>query len=521
MDRRRARHPGVRLRLRTRLLLLLAGLLAVGLVVADVVTYSSLDRFLAQRTDQELAGAVRPTARALALVAAGLEPPPDAGYGIPPGTYGAILAPTGRLVAQIEFTAGPTASPPVPELPAAVVVAVADEGTTVVQTVAGLRGGGSYRLLAQPATSPPGDVLVVAVPLSGVDATLSRLLLIELLAGALVLVALLLVGYLLVRVGLRPLDRMAAAADGIAAGDLSRRVEPADPRTEVGRLANAINEMLGRIEGAFAERRASEERLRRFVADASHELRTPLTSIRGYAEMFRRGLAEHPEDLAAAMDRIASEAARMSSLVDDLLLLAQLDQGRPLARDRVELGVLAADAARDAQAADPARAVTAMVGEGDHAVIGDEARLRQVVANLVTNALVHTPPGTPVEIVVGREDDRVSLSVVDHGSGIDPATCDHLFERFWRADPARSRGRSGGGTGLGLAIVAAVVAAHGGSVTVGATPGGGATFVVSLPAAGPPAAGARCEERGDGPASATRATDVAAAPHGAAPPPAP
>src|SRR5581483_1809944 len=248
-------------------------------------------------------------------------------------------------------------------------------------------------------------------------------------------------------------------------------------RTEVGRLGLALNAMLGRIEEAFAARQASEERLRRFVADASHELRTPVASIRGYAELFRRGASGNAQDLAMSMRRIEDEAARMGHLVDDLLLLARLDEGRPLERRPVDLSQLAADAAADARALDPDRPIT-LEAAGPLEVAGDEQRLRQVLANLVRNALVHTPGGTPVAISTARQGESATLAIVDHGPGIPREVGDRIFERFYRADPAR--GRDGGSSGLGLSIVAAIVAAHGGSVDVTDTPGGGATFTLRL-----------------------------------------
>jgi two-component system OmpR family sensor kinase len=281
---------------------------------------------------------------------------------------------------------------------------------------------------------------------------------------------------------------MGDTAAAIAAGDMSRRVAPATPRTEIGRLGLALNSMLTQIEAAFAERTNSEQRLRRFVADASHELRTPLTSIRGYAELMRGGAARSTEDSALARRRIEDEAVRMSVLVDDMLLLARLDQGRPLEREPVDLQLIARDAFADARAVAPDRAV-GLNAPRRILVSGDEMRLRQVVGNLVRNALVHTPAGTPVEIGVNDADGLAILTVADHGTGLAPDTAAKVFEPFYRADPGRSRDR--GGSGLGLSIVAAVMAAHQGTVQVSETPGGGATFSVQLPMAGEPPASAR------------------------------
>lgn len=287
------------------------------------------------------------------------------------------------------------------------------------------------------------------------------------------------VSWFVVRRTLRPLNRMEADATRIAAGDLSRRVEPADDRTEVGRLGIALNQMLGEIESSFTARRESENRLRQFVADASHELRTPLSSIRGYAELFRRGASERPEDLEVTMRRIEEEAARMGVLVDDLLLLARLDEGGPtFAEEPVDLAEIVRDACADANARAPERAITC---EAPHSVVvtGDEARLRQVAANLVGNALAHTPADSPVEIRARAVDGRGHLEVVDQGPGIPESDIAHIFDRFWRAD--QSRERSTGGAGLGLSIVAAIVDGHGGTVTAENVNGGGARFVVRVP----------------------------------------
>jgi two-component system OmpR family sensor kinase len=290
-----------------------------------------------------------------------------------------------------------------------------------------------------------------------------------------------------VRLGLRPLEGIGETAGAIAAGDLTRRVTPAEERTEVGRLGLSLNAMLAQIEAAFEERRASEARLRRFVADASHELRTPLTSIRGYAELFRRGAGARPEDLAKSMARIEAEASRMGVLVDDLLLLARLDQGRPLERDPVDLGAIATEAVEAFRAIDPGRHIDVVV-EGDVSLTGDGGRLRQVIDNLLDNVRAHTPAAAPAHVRVAGHEHEVDLSVIDEGPGLSREASARLFERFYRGDPARSR--QTGGAGLGLSIVAAIVEAHGGTVratAADAAPGhdGGVTFEVRLPRVSP------------------------------------
>ncbi|HST40191.1 MAG TPA: HAMP domain-containing sensor histidine kinase, partial [Conexibacter sp.] len=273
-------------------------------------------------------------------------------------------------------------------------------------------------------------------------------------------------------------------AGKIAGGDLSQRVAATDPRSEVGRLGLAFNGMLDRLEVAFEQRRQSEERLRVFLADASHELRTPLSSIRGYAELFRIGAARSPEDTEKAMRRIEEEATRMGVLVEDLLALARLDEVREAEHGPVDLAALARDAVDDARAAAPSRELTLELPSGGRALVeGNASQLRQVLANLLRNALVHTPEGTPIEVAVEAAEGAAGttrLIVRDHGPGlppeIDPA---ELFERFWRAEGGRTRGQAG--AGLGLAIVAGIVDAHGGTVGARNAPGGGAEFTVALP----------------------------------------
>jgi two-component system OmpR family sensor kinase len=342
--------------------------------------------------------------------------------------------------------------------------------------------GTRYRVVVE-REAPDGALRVVALPLDDVDSLMSRLITVELLASALILILLALLGFWMVKLGLTPLKQMTRTATAIAGGDLSSRVPPVAPGTEAGELGTALNRMLGRIEEAFDERTRSEARLRQFVSDASHELRTPVTTIRGYAELYRAGGLDDPEQLDQAMRRTEDEAIRLGTMVDDLLLLARLDQGRPLDQAPVDLAVIVRDAAADARAVAPDRDVTTAV-EGPVVVLGDEGRLRQVVANLVGNALVHTPAGTAVDLTAAvHADGRAVLAVHDHGPGIPAEVAERVFERFYRQDPARSRHH--GGSGLGLAITQAIVNAHGGEIRLDPRPGGGSTFEVSLPAAPP------------------------------------
>jgi two-component system OmpR family sensor kinase len=332
--------------------------------------------------------------------------------------------------------------------------------------------------------------LALALPLTGVSDAVTQVRLLVILFGLLVTGVCALLGWLAIRRAFLPLTEVEETAAAIAAGDLSRRVPDHPKTTEVGRLTSSLNGMLAQIENAFHAREASEQRTRRFAADASHELRTPLASIRGFAELYRQGAVREPDDVARTMGRIEDESRRMGALVDDLLLLARLDEQRPARTDPVDLAVLAGDATHDARGLAPDRRVrlvglTEGHGPEPAVVIGDDHRLRQVVANLVGNADRHTPPGTPIEVAVGRQDGRAVLEVRDHGTGLPPEEAVKVFERFYRLDASRSRARGqGGGSGLGLSIVTAVVTAHGGRVGVAPTPGGGATFRVELPLAG-------------------------------------
>ncbi|GGS53822.1 hypothetical protein GCM10010156_10700 [Planobispora rosea] len=339
------------------------------------------------------------------------------------------------------------------------------------------RGPGGARLLAM---DTPQALLAASDELTG------RVARVMIVTSVVTLACLTLLAAHLVRRGLRPLDRIVEAAADIGAGDLDRRIETAPAGSEAGRLGHALNAMLGHIEEAFRDREESRDRLRRFVADASHELRTPIATIRGYAELFRRGAATRPEDLATAMRRIEAEAARMGTLVDEMLLLARLDQGRPLERAPVELTGLVADAVADARAVEPGRPISAEYG-GPVEVPGDEARLRQVTGNLLANVLAHTPPGTPAAVRVLRAGEEAVIEVADEGPGLTEEQRRLVFERFYRvprtAGRAREDDRGRGGAGLGLSIVAAVAAAHGGRAEADSRPGGGAVFRVTLPGA--------------------------------------
>jgi two-component system OmpR family sensor kinase len=460
------------------MLIVTVALFVVGLGGANFATYHFLSSFLVDRIDDQLRAATRPAEARLTRT--GQPHPGEHGLSLPDGSYAALVDEHGSVQREVRFNSGQDT--PRPEIPTALIRSQAPGAEPTLTTARAVSGQTEYRLIAK-ALGGDGAV-VVAMPLAEVRATQHRLLLIEGLVSGLVAAAIGLVAYWLTRRELRPLERMAQKSRAIAAGDLSQRLAPQDPRTEVGQLGDALNAMLAEIERAFDQRAAAEERLRRFVADASHELRTPVTSIRGYAELFRRGASERPADLANVMRRIEQEGERMGALVEELLLLAQLDQGLPLERQPVDLAAVVDAAVDAARAADPERPIE-LEPHSPLVILGSESRLRQVVDNLLTNARVHTPAATPIHVRVAAEGERVVLEVADEGPGVPAEEAERIFERFHRID--RSRARSHGGVGLGLAIVRSVVEAHRGAVRYRPRPGGGSIFGVSLP----PAPGAR------------------------------
>jgi two-component system, OmpR family, sensor kinase len=487
--------------LRSRVLASVLLLAAAGLVLLAAVTYAEQRSFLEERVNQQVVGAV-PTL-SFALDRLGYRPPigatgadgtasgsppsgrpagPGGGPGaggqvnLPPGTYGQRREASGKVLGDvpIQYSESETV-PPAPKLPATVPL----EKLFTVGSVdsSGLR----YRVYAKRDPEDTG-ITIAAVPLREVDQTLNQLLLVEGLVIGGVLLALGLSAYFVVRLGLRPLDRIEVTAGKIAAGQLSRRVSPADSRSEVGRLGLALNAMLDRLEKAFADRTLSEERLRQFLADASHELRTPLASIRGYAELHRMGATGDAAGTELAMRRIEDESKRMGVLVEDLLTLARLDEEPAVRRQEVDLAALARDAAEDARATAPDRTISLSTPESA-IVSGDPHQLHQVLANLTRNALVHTPAGTPIEMSVSEDEETVTVSVRDRGPGLPAKAQESIFDRFWRAEGGRGRGKAG--AGLGLAIVQGVLDAHGGQITAQNAPGGGALFVVRLPKLAP------------------------------------
>jgi two-component system OmpR family sensor kinase len=464
--------------LRARLLAVLVSLAAVGLIVAGIATYASLRSFLIDRVDHTVTGGAQAIERSLERG----RPGPggfDALGASNPGIYIGSVDTQGQISwAPIGTRPGETPLPQ-PDLSVERATGALVDGHPF--TVPAVSGDTRFRVQLERLGG--GLTLIVAAPLDEVDDTLHRLLAVELVVALSVLVAILVLGLWLVRLGLRPLGRIELTAAAIAGGDLSQRVENDDSRTEVGRLGGALNTMLGQIEEAFDERTASEQRLRRFVADASHELRTPLAAVRAYAELFDRGARERPDDLERAMTGIQRESRRMGLLVDDLLLLARLDQGRPLERKPVELGEIVREAVEAARTLEPGRPLELEVPEPVE-VVGDREQLRQIFDNLLSNVRAHTPPASAATVrVLARGDDAV-VEVADTGSGLSDAQLEHAFERFYRGDMSRSR--DAGGAGLGLAITAAIAESHGGDAAVvneGRDGGQGLTVRVAIPLA--------------------------------------
>jgi two-component system OmpR family sensor kinase len=478
--------------LQKRLVALVALLLVLGFVVADVVTYTSVRSFLYGQADNTLAQNESLGFNYVTYAAERNLPVSKANLSrrVTADVYVQLLNRSGKVI--MTRPSGPAARPdPAPILTKDIPVQQVPDIDSRVRVgryagtfrpdpdavVLGSTGDpdGRYRTVA---VTVPQGTLITSISLNPTNDTLASLRRVELLASLAVLVAMGLLVLVVVRRGLRPLRQMAGTADAIASGDLTRRVPEGRPGTEIGRLGSALNEMLGQIEVAFDEKSASEERLRQFVADASHELRTPLTSIRGYAELLGRGGFSDEAGKNKALKRIEEEATRMGGLVEDLLLLAELDRGRPLRSEPVDLQRICADAVDDSNAVAHGHQLSLRPGP-PVIVIGDGERLAQVAHNLVRNALAHTPPGTEVVVTTGVAETMGFVRVSDNGPGIPPGVASRVFDRFYQGDPSRSSS----GTGLGLAIVRAIAEALHGSAEVGTAPQGGATIVVKIPLA--------------------------------------
>ena len=473
--------------LRLRMVGIITGLLLLGLALASVTTLTLLNRSLVGQVDTQLEASATEAANQAAWF--GGNRLRDSNDGRPSDYYVQIAAADGGVVQSYpSATTDPGSAPRLPSVSASGLAEFGNEPFTVDSVDRTSR----WRVIELGLVGGDGTIVgsvAVGLPLTAADATMAQMR--WALGGISLAVILLgaLAGWLAVRRSLRPLRQIEDTAAAIAAGDMSQRVPPAPLSTEVGRLGGALNEMLAQIEQAFAARAASEARMRRFVADASHELRTPLATIRGYSELYRMGAVTTKAEVDDTVKRIEDSATRMGRLVEDLLHLARLDDGRPMRAEPVDLTVLVADAVSDLHALDvgrPIRLEPLVPGTpvARCVVVGDEDRLRQVLSNLTGNVAQHTPRGTAVEIAVGhRSDGGAALAVLevrDHGQGITPEHAARVFERFYRVDFSRTRG-SGGGAGLGMAIVAAIVGAHRGTVEIAETPGGGTTVRVTLP----------------------------------------
>ena len=469
------------LSLRSRLILGAVGLLAVALLIADIAGMMLFRSFLIQRVDDQLRTPFEssPPAQLQTWLTRFCDSAQSTdSTQLPTSITILVTDAAGRVTCQLPQSAG---LDPIQAGLTAQALADAAENGTILTADPPKPGDATSRLRVLPVDS---GYAVLSISLNDVEASVKRLGLISLTVGVTILAGFTLAGIAMVRIGLRPLTRIERTAQQIAAGDLTQRIEMNAPNTEVGTLATALNTMLAQIETAFAERDKTEDRLRRFVADASHELRTPLTTIRGHAELVGKGIATSPADISRVVGRIEAESIRMSRLVEDLLLLARLDSTRGLEQRPIDLLSLAVDAVADSHVRAPDRLIairnptSTPWRDTAPVVLGDDARLRQVLTNLLSNAAEHTPPGTPIEVEVGVMGDQVRLAVIDHGQGLRIGNEDRVFERFFREDAGRGRS---GGTGLGLSICWTLIDKHGGDMHYKPTAGGGSTFEVNLP----------------------------------------
>ncbi len=502
--------------IRLRLLVATAAIALAAVVAADLTLYASLQSFLYGQVDNGLelshraveasisgpahSGPPQPNSNAPASSnngetgpqqCASIEGREVATQGLTPGTVIELRSRADVTVYRCALPELVAARKAYPALPKRITGYVLDgaqgEERTAYFSTASKSGHGNFRVRASILRSGPdtGDTLIVAVPLSDLDATLARLQVFELFVTAVALIAVLALGWWVVRASLRPLRDIERTAEAITAGQLTERVPGDQSRTEVGRVSRAFNVMLERIAAAFAERnrtvdelRESEERMRRFIADASHELRTPLAAVTAYAELFDRGAAERPEDLRRVMEGVQRESIRMGHLVEDLLLLARLDEGQSLKLEPIDLVAVVAESVATARTLGPQWPV-ALVAGAPVEVSADPLRIRQVVDNLLANVRVHTPSRTSTTVTVSSDASCAIVTVEDHGPGMSTEDLHRIFERFFRADTSRSREH--GGAGLGLSIVDAIARAHGGSVSVTSAPGSGTTFIVRVP----------------------------------------
>jgi two-component system OmpR family sensor kinase len=480
------RNPLSSASLRNRLLVGILLLSALGFTVSDFVAQNAMQKFLLQQVDQQLISVA--DGALLRVDRAGIQGDSDEDdekssaksaaaetplRSVPSSVSITLLDPFGNYVGGVggDLNAQKITDYLVGTLPANAAKYGNKPFTLEIP-------GSDFRVLAKVLPSALGSVFV-AQSLAGVDETSARLRVVFVLIGLLALLLIAFASRMVIRVGLRPLVAVEETAERIAAGDLSARLPDAKPDTEVGRLVTSLNAMLSRIEDSFAARTASENKLRRFVADASHELRTPLTAIRGFAELHRQGAVKGEAATSELVGRIENESVRMGALVEDLLTLARLDQSRDLIQAPVDISDLVTEAVESARAAGPDHPITLNLPE-EAFVLGDAGKIYQVVANLLANARIHTPIGTPITVSVDSNDDGTSISIADAGPGLSQEDQTRIFERFYRADPSRNRAKEEG-SGLGLSIVASVMQAHGGKVSVDSKLGEGATFTVFFP----------------------------------------
>lgn len=468
--------------LRARLLIALVIAVLAGLTVVDLLTYTLVSRAQIDQVDQDLERAHPPIERAASSGPGSERAIRDAA----PGFYAELRGSDGKTIVAVRLRGPGEDDDDGGEFDHLVVPSPSGDGDDEA-VFATVPSGGDHSIRVRVSRQENGGVLIIGRSLAAIEDTRERLLVVLIAAtgGALIVAGVL--GAWLVRIGLRPLTAVERAANDITESDLDERVPGENAHTEVGRLAGSINTMLGRLSVSFEQREAdlaalqlSEARMRHFVADASHELRTPLAATLAYAELFDRGAREHPDDLERAMAGIRSETARMSMLVEDLLLLAQLDEGRPLSLGSVDLTEIVVEAIDAARTLAPEHSVTLSVDDVV-AVVADASRLRQVLDNLLTNVRTHAGPMSTCSVRVGLDGADAVVTVADDGAGMDTSDAGRAFDRFHRADESRTR--TSGGAGLGLSIVAAILAAHHGSVTIDSAPGAGTTVTVRLPAA--------------------------------------
>lgn len=478
--------------LRNRLSLGIVLLTALGFIATSFATQSLLKGYLVSRIDEQLVAisdSVLPRIERGGIASDEEEHEervrPERGEGrggrvpaplsqIPTSTSVTVLGPDGSVIGGLGGNLGSASI--TSYIAGLLPEEVADHGDEAFTLEV---PGPDFRVIARPLTSTSGT-FIAAQNLGELTKTFSRLTFLSGLIGFILLLLISIASRTVIRIGLRPLEGAERTAEEIAAGNYSARMPDANPSTEVGRLVRSLNGMLTRIEDAFALRTESENKLRRFVADASHELRTPITAIRGFSELHRQGAVSGEKETAELINRIENESKRMGSLVEDLLLLARLDQAREMESKPVDINKVVEDAVISARAAGPSHPVSLNTSGDEIFILGDEARIHQVVANLLANARAHTPAGTPIDVSIKGADDAIEIEVADKGPGLSAEDQEHIFERFYRADSSRVRTGSDG-SGLGLSIVDAVMRAHGGSVSVQSGLGNGATFTLRFP----------------------------------------